>query len=67
MPSWTCPICKLEFADPGTARRCEEWCSTHLSCNVEIGRSALNRGTVSPSRDQRFPSPTEKRAAPGKR
>jgi hypothetical protein len=41
--AYQCSVCKLEFADPKLARQCEQWCSTHNSCNLEIGRQAINR------------------------
>ncbi len=44
--AYQCSVCKLEFADPKLARKCEEWCSTHNSCNLEIGRQAINRNSA---------------------
>ena len=53
MNIYHCSICKLEFADPELARQCEEWCATHKSCNLEIGRQAINRDSAG-CNDQRF-------------
>lgn len=49
MHSYPCPICKLEFTTAALARRCELWCSTHKSCNLEIGRLAVNRAALAAS------------------
>jgi hypothetical protein len=52
-----CKICKLEFADPELASTCEEWCSTHNSCNLEIARQAINKARASEERDERLLGP----------
>ena len=53
MTTYQCSICKLKFADAELARQCEEWCRTHNSCNLEIGRQAINRDSAGCG-DQRF-------------
>jgi len=32
----TCPECGLKYADKKWAEKCEAWCKTHHSCNLEI-------------------------------
>jgi hypothetical protein len=49
-----CPICSLEFNDAATAKRCEEWCATHCSCNLEIGRLAIRKSPTESGPDRRF-------------
>jgi hypothetical protein len=56
MTTYQCSICKLQFSDAELARRCEEWCATHDSCNLEIGRQAINRGSTDGCCDERFPN-----------
>lgn len=45
--SFQCPVCKLEYADEATAKACQEWCSTHDSCNFLIAGQAVNKGQMS--------------------
>ena len=52
--TYHCSICKLEFADAELARKCENWCATHDSCNLEIGRQAINREHATGCCDSRF-------------
>ncbi len=40
-PAFVCGECGLVYADRATAERCEAWCATHHSCNLEIIRHAL--------------------------
>ncbi len=40
---YQCAICKLEYANEETAKVCQEWCSTHDSCNFLIAKQALNK------------------------
>ena len=54
MTTYRCSVCKLEFTIEELGRQCEEWCRTHDSCNLEIGRQAINRDSASCCRDQRF-------------
>jgi arsenite methyltransferase len=56
---YQCSVCKLEFADPELARQCEQWCAAHDSCNLEIGRKAINRDSAGCC-DQRFPRDSKK-------
>ena len=52
--TYTCSVCKLEFDNSEVARQCEEWCSSHDSCNLEIGRQAINRDSAMGGCDRRF-------------
>lgn len=36
-----CEVCALAYDDPELARKCEEWCRTHPTCSLEIGRRAV--------------------------
>jgi hypothetical protein len=36
-----CEVCSLAYEDLELARKCEEYCRTHESCSLEIGRHAL--------------------------
>lgn len=52
--TYECRICKLQFTDATLAGKCEEWCRTHDSCNLEIGRQAVNRDSAARCCDKRF-------------
>jgi len=54
MTKYHCSICKLEFPNQELAYQCEEWCATHDSCNLEIGRQAINREYAENSCDTRL-------------
>jgi YHS domain-containing protein len=43
---YQCSICKLHYKDEILADRCNEWCSTHKSCNLEIAWHSIeaNKG-----------------------
>ncbi len=36
-----CPECGLHYRDVEQARKCEEWCREHHSCNLEITKGAV--------------------------
>lgn len=38
-----CPICKLHYDSVLWAKKCEEWCSNHNSCNLAITTHAIER------------------------
>ncbi len=38
---YECDFCRLKYKDKETARKCEEWCSKHRSCNTEIAKEAV--------------------------
>jgi hypothetical protein len=55
--SFKCNICKLEYANEETAKKCEAWCSTHQSCNYLIAKQAINKDQAKDmpvSEDERF-------------
>ncbi|MFQ6085953.1 MAG: hypothetical protein ACE5OY_06800 [Candidatus Bathyarchaeia archaeon] len=43
--AYFCEECGFGYADRDTAMKCEEWCSTHKSCSIEITRRALYKPT----------------------
>ncbi len=40
---YTCPECNLSYGDKDLAKRCEDWCKTHNSCNLEITKHSINK------------------------
>lgn len=38
---FVCGECKLKYSDKQTAEKCEKWCSTYKSCNLEIIKKAV--------------------------
>ena len=36
-----CKECKMYYKDKILAKKCEEWCKNHKSCNLEITKYAL--------------------------
>lgn len=36
-----CRICGLHYTEKALADRCQEWCSKHDSCNLEIARHSI--------------------------
>jgi hypothetical protein len=36
-----CEVCSLAYENPALARKCEDYCRTHPSCSLEIGRQAV--------------------------
>ena len=55
--AYQCGVCKLKYSDKKLADKCEEWCSTHNSCNFLIARQAVNKEEMkkNPEKDSRFP------------
>lgn len=43
---YQCEFCDMGYADPNTAERCEEHCSTHDSCSLDITRKAIYKPPV---------------------
>lgn len=37
---YECGVCKMDYAEREFAEKCDQWCSTHQSCNLEIIRQA---------------------------
>jgi len=40
---YLCELCGFGYADQSTASECQEWCSTHESCSLEITKKAIYR------------------------
>jgi len=38
---YKCSICGLEYRNKKFAKKCEEWCKKHNSCNLEITKHAI--------------------------
>lgn len=36
-----CEFCEFGYLDEETARKCENYCSRHFSCSLEITRKAV--------------------------
>lgn len=43
---YQCEFCDMGYADLNPAQRCEEWCSTHDSCSLEVTRKAIYKPTL---------------------
>ncbi|BAB60647.1 TVG1559742 [Thermoplasma volcanium GSS1] len=39
--TYQCEICKLHYKDESDAKKCQDWCSQHNSCNLEITSRSL--------------------------
>jgi len=37
-----CKECKMFYKDKKLAKKCEEWCRKHKSCNIEIIKHSIN-------------------------
>ncbi|MDO8512977.1 MAG: copper-translocating P-type ATPase [bacterium] len=46
MKLYECPECGLQFEDEKWAKRCEEWCKKHHSCNLEITSHAVDKNKI---------------------
>ncbi len=42
---FVCKVCGFGYADASTASQCQDWCSKHSGCSVEIARKAIYRPT----------------------
>ena len=40
---YKCIECWLIYNDKKIAKRCQDWCREHKSCNLEITRYAINK------------------------
>ncbi len=38
---YSCKICGLKYRGKATSKKCEAWCRTHKSCNLEIAGKAV--------------------------
>ncbi len=55
--TYKCKVCKLEYSNQETAKACQEWCSTHNSCNYQIAKLAVNKDqakNMPATEDERF-------------
>ncbi len=43
---YTCPECGLSYKDKDMAKKCEAWCKKYNSCNLEITKYSVNKGTI---------------------
>jgi hypothetical protein len=43
---YECPECKLKYKDKEWAEKCEEWCKTYKSCNLDIITHAAKEGRI---------------------
>ena len=42
---YQCEACSFHYADEETAKKCEDWCRSTNSCNLEIIKEAIeNKG-----------------------
>jgi hypothetical protein len=41
---FVCEACGFLYSERNLARKCEEWCKTHHSCNMEITRHSVGHG-----------------------
>ncbi len=42
-PVFVCSACGTGYADPKIALQCEEYCTRHNACSVELARKAVYR------------------------
>lgn len=38
---YQCDICELYYKEEKLAKKCEQWCSKHPSCNIEIIKNSV--------------------------
>ena len=43
---YKCNKCGLIYNDRNTAKKCQEWCKEHKSCNLKITKYAINKKEV---------------------
>lgn len=41
--TYTCPVRGLSYEDIDLARKCEDWCKAHNSCNLENTKHSINK------------------------
>ncbi|MFP3215421.1 MAG: hypothetical protein RXR32_02645 [Candidatus Micrarchaeota archaeon] len=39
--TYFCEICKLNYTSKELAEKCQAWCSTHNSCNLQIASQSV--------------------------
>ncbi|OHA49847.1 MAG: hypothetical protein A2991_02825 [Candidatus Terrybacteria bacterium RIFCSPLOWO2_01_FULL_58_14] len=47
-----CGECGMKYRDREWAEKCEEWCKTHQSCNIEIIAHAVEEKSAFPAREE---------------
>lgn len=40
---YNCPECGLSYTKKDLAKKCEDWCKKHDSCNLEITKHAVDK------------------------
>lgn len=40
---YTCPECRLSYRSKDLAKKCEDWCKKHNSCNLDITKYSINK------------------------
>ena len=43
---YTCLECGLSYINKDLAKKCEDWCKQHDSCNLEITKHAVNKKKI---------------------
>ena len=38
---FVCPVCHLHYDDEALMKRCQDWCETQASCNLEVAKQSL--------------------------
>jgi rubrerythrin len=41
-----CEVCGFGYLDKETAQSCQDWCSSHHSCSIEITKKAVTKGNL---------------------
>ncbi len=40
---YVCTVCGFLYEEKELAQKCEEWCKTYKSCNLEITKHAIHK------------------------
>ena len=48
---YTCRQCGFAYDKQEWAKRCEEWCLKHKSCNIDIIKHAVNKKNAGSKKD----------------
>ena len=46
METYKCQICGVAYKEKSWAEKCQNWCSKHSSCNLEITKHAVHSGGI---------------------
>jgi hypothetical protein len=41
-----CEVCGFGYLDEETSQSCQDWCSSHRSCSIEITKKAVTKGDL---------------------